>query len=85
MNEARKGLSLHFNDGSTVKFEFPAQLSDFANITKRVEELFKQQYLMVEAEGALLLYPLYNVRSMQVYPAPAVLPDNCIKGARLTD
>ena len=81
MKEIRRGLSIHFNDGSSTVFEFPPQAGDISNITRRVEELLKQQYIMVEVEGALVLYPLYNVRSIQVSPAPDRLPDNCIKGA----
>lgn len=84
MDGARKALSIHFHDGSSVAFDFPTQLADARTITTRIEELLKQQYLMVEAEGALLLYPLYNVRSIQVFPAPDTLPDNCIKGAVLS-
>lgn len=85
MNNARKGLSIHFNDGSTAAFDFPTQLSDASSISRRVEELLKHQYLMIEAEGALLLYPLSNIRSVQVFPAPDILPENCIKGARISD
>jgi hypothetical protein len=83
--ERRKALTIHFNDGSSTTFDFPQQLDEFSNITQRIESLFKLQYLMIEAEGALLLFPLYNIRSIQVYPPPAKLPENCIKGARIAD
>jgi hypothetical protein len=85
MNDTRRGLSIHFTDGGSISFEFPTQLSDPATITQHVENLLKDRYIMVEAEGALLLYPLANIRSLQVSPAPAILPQNCIKGARITD
>ena len=85
MNDTRKGLSIHFNDGSSATFDFPTQGSDASMITRRVEDLLKHQYLMIEAEGALLLYPLSNIRSLQVFPAPEILPENCIKGARISD
>ena len=81
----RKALTIHFNDGSSTTFEFPKQLGEFSNVTQRLESLFKQQYLMIEAEGALLLYPLYNIRSIQVYPPPDKLPENCIRDARIAD
>lgn len=84
MSDDRKALTIHFNDGSSVAFDFPTQPGDPSNITRRVEDLFKQQYLMIEAEGALLLYPLYSIRSLQVYPAPEKIPDNCLKGARIS-
>lgn len=81
----RKALTIHFNDGTSTTFEFPKQLGEFGNITQRLESLLKQQYLMIDAEGALLLYPLYNIRSLQVFPPPDRLPENCIKGARIAD
>jgi hypothetical protein len=85
MNDTRKGLTIHFTDGSSVSFDFPIQPGDPAAITRRVEELLKDQYIMIEAEGALLLYPLANVRSLQVFPAPDTLPQNCIKGASISN
>lgn len=85
MSDARKALSIHFTDGNSVAFDFPAQPGEPRTITQRIENLLKQQYLMVEAEGGLLLYPLTNIRSIQVFPAPEILPENCIKGARIAD
>lgn len=78
-------MTLYFTDGSKATFQFPQQVTDPHSVTRRVEDLLKHQYLMIAADGALMLYPLQNIRSIQVYPAPDKLPENCIKGATILD
>lgn len=81
MSEKRQ-LTIHFIDGNKICFDFPEQ-TDPVNITKQVESLFKDQYLMIQAEGSIFLYPLQNIKSIQVYPAPEKLPTNLIKNASI--
>ena len=78
----KKQLTIHFMDGNKVCFDFPEQ-TDSINISKQVESLLKDQYIMIEAEGSIFLYPLQNIKSIQVYPAPKILPSNLIKNASL--
>jgi hypothetical protein len=39
---------------------------------------------MIEVDGALMTFPLHNIKYVQVYPAPDPLPANVIRGASAT-
>ena len=52
-------------------------------IASRIEQVLKGQYLMVEADGTVLMFPLNSIKYVQVCPAPAKIPDNMIKGASI--
>jgi hypothetical protein len=41
------------------------------------------QQLVVEADGSLIVVPHTSIKYVQVYPSPAKLPENVIKGATL--
>jgi len=45
--------------------------------------MLEHPMLLVEADGALLMFPFSNIKYLQVYPSPPKLPDYVIKGATL--
>jgi hypothetical protein len=81
---AKRGVTIRFIDDSTVSFDFPQQVADPQAVVRRMEKLLDSPYVLVEAEGALLMYPVTNIKSIQVFPAPEKLPDTVIRGASLT-
>ena len=80
--EAERGLVVHFMDGTTMKLEFPRQVKHDDSIVPRLEKILERQTLMAEVEGGLLMVPLNNVKYLQVYPAPARLPDYALREAK---
>ncbi len=80
--EAERGLVVHFMDGTTMKLEFPKQVKHDDSIVPRLEKILERQTLMAEVEGSLLMVPLNNVKYLQVYPAPARLPDYALREAK---
>jgi hypothetical protein len=80
--EAERGLVVHFMDGTTMKLEFPKQVKHDDSIVPRLEKILERQTLMAEVEGGLLMVPLNNVKYLQVYPAPARLPDYALREAK---
>ncbi len=81
----KRALTIHFTDGTKFSFDFPKQVPDDQMIASRIEKVLKHQYLMVEADGTVLMFPLNNIKYIQAYPAPAKIPDNMIKGASIVD
>jgi hypothetical protein len=58
--------TIHFTDGTHLPFSFPRQPEVAAyNMTQRVQELLKDQYLMIEADGAVMLFPFANIKYIQ--------------------
>ncbi len=81
----KRALTIHFTDGTKFSFDFPKQVRDDQLIASRIEQVRKHQYLMVEADGTVLMFPFNSIKYVQVYPAPAKIPDYMIKGASIVD
>jgi len=81
MSEKRT-LVIHFNDATEISFVFPKQTDDFS-VAQKVREVLGGQQLVVEADGSLFVVPHTSIKYVQVYPSPAKLPENVIKGATL--
>jgi hypothetical protein len=80
-----RAMIVHFMDGTHVSFTFPAQEANSFGSTLLIEELLKSPYLLVEADGALLMYPVANIKSIQLTnlsgEGQAVTPKGMIRGA----
>ena len=82
----QRTMIIHFNDGSNRLFEFPAPVADSdANLAARLKEALDARHLILEADGALVVVPVDNIKYLQSYPAPKKLPAYAIKGASLKD
>jgi len=79
----KRGLTIHFTDQTKMSFEFDKKVADESTVISRLEKILDKPYLMIEAEGAVLLFPMTSVKYLQTYPGPTHLPDYAIKGARI--
>jgi hypothetical protein len=84
-----RGLTITFMDGSKTSFGFPQQGANAAAKQLKLEEFMKSPYLMVVADGTLTLFPVVNIKSIQLPLAQedidAVrLPGHAIRNATLT-
>ena len=78
-----RGLTIHFNDGTSLTIEFPEQAANEYARTIMKEEILKRRMLAVEAEGALLYIPFENIKYLTVFPAPEQAPKFAIRGASI--
>jgi hypothetical protein len=76
-------MTIHFTDGSQLSFAFPRAEDLDRSLASRIEALFKHQYLMLEVDGSVMLFPLTNIKYIQAHPAPDPLPANIIRGAQM--
>lgn len=67
--EHNRGLTVHFNDGTSLAFSFPQQTENTYAAAIAMEEIFKRRLLTVEADGALMVIPFDNVKYISAYPA----------------
>jgi hypothetical protein len=70
-----RGLTIHFMDGSKLKFNFPKQVKSDEGVSIRLEKILTQQGLLAQVDGALFLIPYHNIKYLQSYPAPNKLPN----------
>jgi hypothetical protein len=78
-----RGMVIHFTDGSKMGLKFPKQVKSDETVGVRLEKVLDKETLLVEADGALLLFPFSSIKYLQVYPSPPKLPDYVIKDASL--
>ena len=87
--EENRGLTITFMDGSKLSFGFPQQGANAAAKQLKIEEFLKSPYLMVVADGALTMFPVVNIKSIQMPLAgqdgeQVKLPGHAIRNAKLT-
>lgn len=82
----QRTMMIHFNDGTKKLIGFPAPANDGdGNLAMRIDEALNSRYLVLEAEGTLLVIPVESIKYLQSYPAPQKLPPYAIRGVRFTD
>jgi hypothetical protein len=82
----KRGIIIHFMDGSKKLLEFPQQIADNdVAAAAKLKEMLDSRHLVIEADGALLVFPFENIKYLQSYPAPKKLPANVIRGASFKD
>ena len=87
--EKDRMLTLHFVDGTKLSFDFPEQTKIAAGKQLRLEEFMKGNHLLVEADGSLLIFPVANIKYIQMSSAFGVidpnvkLPNAAIRGATI--
>jgi hypothetical protein len=81
----KRGITIHFNDGSKLSLDFPKQTPNEAAVLLKLDDVLKKRHMLFEADGALLMIPFDNVRYVQLYPAPKEISGHTyIKGASAT-
>jgi len=79
----RAGIAIFFNDGSKLSFVFPQQDVDKHTYAQRMERLLQGQYLMIEAEDSLFMFPVTSIKYIEISPTPEHLPETVIRRAQL--
>jgi len=63
--EDSRGLTVTFMDGTKISFGFPQQGMNAAAKQLKIEEFMKNPFLMVIADGMLMMFPVVNIKSIQ--------------------
>lgn len=82
--KARRGLTIHFMDGTKMSLNFPPQAANEYAAVLKLKEVLKARELLVEVDGALLVIPFENIKYLQAYPAPPKLPETAITAASIS-
>lgn len=84
-------MTLHFNDGSKMTFEFPEQAKSAAAKQIKLAEFMAGKNVVVEAEGQVMVFPMTSIKYIAFHSAeqgffksPA-LPRQTIIRARIRD
>lgn len=89
--ERDRALTLHFIDGTKMAFDFPEQSPRAQTRQLIIEDFLKSNYVLVEADGRFLIFPVANIKYIQLTPPPDLavsevkLPLHAIRGATIVD
>jgi ribosome biogenesis protein Nip4 len=78
-------LTIHFTDGSEMRFDFVIQDLDLISLGKAIEKAVESNKLVLEVEGVMYLFPYGNIKYIRVSPSPEMLPEIAVRGVRLAD
>lgn len=83
--EPTRGLTVHFTDGTKMSYGFPVQGMNNAAKQMILESFLKSPYLLVVADGVLTMFPVANIKALQL-PFDAgmddvTLPQHAIRDA----
>ncbi|HKU71501.1 MAG TPA: hypothetical protein VJQ51_11740 [Burkholderiales bacterium] len=82
----RRGITIHFNDGSKLSANFPKQAANDYAAMMKVDDVLKKRYILMEADDTFMMIPFENIRYIQIYPAPKEVPNHTyLKGVSLID
>ena len=81
----RHAITIYFTDGNKLSFDFPQQVADETARLTRLQKLLDRPFLVIECDGAVMVFPMQNIKYIQAYPAPSKLPDFAITGAAAYD
>jgi hypothetical protein len=88
MDDPKRGLTIHFTDGSEVSYTFTKATDDPAAMKARLVEILKSPFLMIAGDGVLTTFPIANIKAIQLPidedKEGAALPGTVIRGATLT-
>jgi len=82
-------VSIHFMDGSKVRYSFSPMTDSKAAQQLKIEDFFKGRHLVIQTEGRLTVYPMENIRQVEFSAGGAAalegikLPLHTIRNATL--
>ena len=75
-------IVIRYADGNVNKFVF-TRPEDELKAIQRIDNALKSNWLIIELDEQLFLIPVSQIRSIEVRPKPATLPDYTIRNANL--
>ena len=83
-SENKRFCKIDFIDGESCRFIYePVRADEPSSIGQAIQELSKNNNLIFQVEGKLVIIPMNNVRSIEISPSPANLPQSIIKARYL--
>ena len=83
-SENKRFCKINFIDGESCRFIYePIRADEPSSIGQAIQELSKNNNLIFQVEGKLIVIPMNNVRSIEISPSPVNLPQTIIKGRYL--
>jgi hypothetical protein len=78
-----RGLTIHFMDGSKMRFTGPKQAKDDWDAIRKMQLVLDRPYLCLETEDSAMIIPMANVKYIEASPKPSSVPEFFLKDVHL--
>jgi hypothetical protein len=78
-------LTVTFMDGTVQVYGLNEMQGDDLQMASRIKTMMESNFLALETDQGLILMPMYNIRSIEVSPAPPKLPDTVITNVSIVE
>ena len=75
-------LTVHFAHGEPFSVEADADDARLRNMAGNIEQAMSANYVGVELDGTLNLFPLHGVRRIEISPAPTAVMKHVVRDVR---
>lgn len=75
-------LTLHFTHGETLAIDADADDTRLRNLAGNIEQAMAANYVGIELDGTLRLFPLHGIREIEIAPAPAMPIQHVVRNVR---
>jgi len=83
-------IAIEFSDGSKVRYSFPVQVPNSAARQMKLEDFLKGRHLVIQTESRLVMYPMENIKAIEMSTGGASLegvklPLHTLRDAKLQE
>jgi len=75
-------VCITFLDGQVLQFEFTPPEGSELETGSRFDHFVDSNFVSLDLDGSLLMYPMSTIRSIQVTPIPKPIPRGVIQGVK---
>jgi hypothetical protein len=75
-------MTVHFVHGEPFTVETDAGDARLRNLAGNIEQAMAANYVGVELEGTLHLFPLHSIRAVEISPAPKAVIKHVVRDVR---
>ena len=80
-----RGMTIHFMDGSKMRFTGPAQAKDNWDAIRKMQLILDRPYLCLETEDSSIVIPMANVKYIETSPKPPSLPEFFLRSIHVVE
>ena len=80
-----RGMTVHFIDGSKMRFVGPKQAKDDWDAIRKMQLILDRPYLCLETGESAMIIPMANVKYIEASPKPTSLPEFFLKDTTLVE
>ena len=83
--EDSRGMTVHFMDGSKMRFTGPKQAKDDWDAIRKMQLILDRPYLCLETEDSAIIIPMANVKYIESSPKPTSLPEFFLRSIHVVE